>query len=153
MVRSTFSAELNGLIDSIETAMLIQYMMFEVWFGCNHKPADMARWQEEGLLQPDVLAATDARAVFDAVAAVDICEPAECSLKLHLLALRDKLARRVVKGLFWTDTRDMLADGLTKGSVDRAALRRVAEHGRFAPAHQTVRTKDVVQKVAQDSTQ
>jgi hypothetical protein len=151
VVRSTFSAELNGLIDSIETAMLIQYMMFEVWYGCDHKPDDMARWQEEGLLQPDVLAATDARAVFDAVAAADICEPAECSLKLHLLALRDKLANKVVKGLFWTDTRDMLADGLTKGSVDRAALRRVAESGRFAPKHPTARTKDSVQKVTETS--
>lgn len=28
----------------------------------------------------------------------------------------------VLKGLWWTDTRSMLADDLTKGSVDRSAL-------------------------------
>ena len=78
--------------------------------------------QEAGELSLHILPATDARSVFDAVAARDICEPAEGSLKLHLLALRDKVIRGVVKRLFWTDTRDMLADGLTKGSVDRDAL-------------------------------
>ena len=93
--------------------------------------------QEAGELSPHILPATDARAVFDAVAARDICEPAEGSLKLHLLALRDKVIRGVVKRLFWTDTRDMLADGLTKGSVDRAALRTVSGEGRYRPAHAT----------------
>ena len=28
----------------------------------------------------------------------------------------------VLKGLAWLDTRDMLADGLTKGSIDRDSL-------------------------------
>ena len=140
VVRSTFSAELNGLIDSVETAILIQIMMYELWHGCGQDFSKLANMQEDGQLEPYIMLATDARAVFDAIAATDVCEPAECSLKLHLLALRDKIRRNVVRYLHWMDTRDMLADGLTKGSVDRAALRLTASTGRFHAQHPTIVT-------------
>ena len=140
VVRSTFSAELNGLIDSVETAILIQIMLFELWFGCGQDSSKLANMQEDGTLTPEIWLSTDARAVYDAIAATDACEPAECSLKLHLLALRDKIRRNVVRYLFWLDTRDMLADGLTKGTVDRQALRHTASTGLFTAKHESLHT-------------
>ena len=74
---------------------------------------------ESGGLTPRVEMAIDARAVFDALTAQDASEPSESSLKLHVLAFRDRLFRGVCSILWWTDTRDMVADGLTKGGVDR----------------------------------
>ena len=114
-------------------------MFYELWHGTStgHDAASLVTMHEAGELSPHILSATDACAVFDAVAARDIREPAEGSLKLHLLALRDKVIRGVVERLFCTDARDMLADGLTKGSVDRAALRTVSGEGRYRPAHAT----------------
>ena len=77
---------------------------------------------ESGGLTPPVEMAIDARAVFDALTAQDASEPSESSLKLHVLAFRDRLFRGVCSILWWTDTRDMVADGLTKGGVDRRIL-------------------------------
>ena len=131
VVRSTYSAELNGLIDSIEKAILVQILFHQIWCGCDQSVAVMATLQEEGKLQPPIKGCVDAKAVFDSIKASDVCEPAESSLKLHLLAIRDKLVAGILQQLFWADTRDMLADGLTKGSVNRAALQLAQEDGRF----------------------
>ena len=61
----------------------------------------------------------DARSVSDALAATDVCTPQEASLRLHLIAVRDRLTRGLIRSISWTDTRDMVADALTKGGVDR----------------------------------
>ena len=141
VVRSTYSAELNGLIDSIEKAILVQILFHQIWCACDQSVADMATLQEEGKLQPPIKGVVDAKAVFDSIRASDVCEPAESSLKLHLLAIRDKLAAGILQQLFWGDTRDMLADGLTKGSVNRSALQLAQEDGRFKLQHAVVCTK------------
>ena len=75
-----------------------------------------------GGLTPRVDMAINARAVFDALTAQDASEPSESSLKLHVLAFRDGLYRGVCSVLWWTDTRDQIADGLTKGGVSRHLL-------------------------------
>ena len=139
VVRSTYSAELNGLIDSIEIAILVQFLLHQVWYGCDQGSDALAKSQEDGGLRPLIKAATDAKAVFDSVAAPDICDPAECSLKLHLIALRNKIAYGIVDSLWWSDTRDMLADGLTKGSVNRMALQMVAEYGKHPLTQAVIR--------------
>ena len=100
----------------------------------------MATKQETGQLQPIIVAATDARAVYDAIAAADATDPAEASLKLHLLAVRDRLRQRVLEAIHWLDTRDMLPDGMTKGSVPREALRKASEESRWAAVHASLRT-------------
>ena len=140
VVRSTYSAELNGLIDSIETAILVQILFHQIWHGCDQSVAMMAQLQEEGKLEPAIKGAVDAKAVFDSIRASDVCEPAESSLKLHLLAVRDKLLQGILRQPFWVDTRDMLADGLTKGSVNRSALQLAQEDGRFKLQHNVVHT-------------
>ena len=40
----------------------------------------------------------------------------------HLAHLKEGIDLGIIKRFVWTDTRDMLADGLTKGSIDRAVL-------------------------------
>ncbi len=69
--------------------------------------------------------------------ASDPADPQECSLKLHLLSLRDRLASGTVRRFFWCDTRDMLADGLTKGGVERTLLIAASEQGTFKMQHDT----------------
>ena len=55
--------------------------------------------------------------VFAAVSAVFIKTPAEKSLLCHVQFLRELLDYGVLAAIVWLDTRDMLSDGLTKGSV------------------------------------
>ena len=78
----------------------------------------------------------DARAVYDAVAATDTCEPAESSLKLHLISVRDRMEQGIIRNLYWVDTRDMLADGLTKGGIDRQLLHSVSQDCQYKAKHE-----------------
>lgn len=80
--------------------------------------------------------AVDARAVFDAVDAIDACEPQEGSLKFHLIPVRDRLAQGIIRRMHWVDTRDMLAEGLANGGIDRALLHNVSDGCSFKLAHE-----------------
>ena len=64
----------------------------------------------------------DAKSVYAAVTATFTKQPAEKSLLSHVQYLRELLDKDIIQGLVWLDTRDMGADGLTKGSVSRDAL-------------------------------
>ena len=64
----------------------------------------------------------DAKSVFAAVTATFIKQPADKSLLCHVQYLRELLDKGILSFLFWIDTRDMGADGLTKGAVARSLL-------------------------------
>ena len=78
------------------------------------------RWAVGGFA-PTVLY-VDALSVYAAVTATFIKTPTEKSLLSHIQYLRELLDRKVLRAMSWIDTRDMLSDGLTKGSVARDLL-------------------------------
>ena len=82
--------------------------------------------------------AVDARAVYDAAAAIDACKPEGCSIKLHLISVRDRFAQGIIRRMHWVDTRDMRADGLTKGGIFRAWSHRVSNDCAFKLAHRAL---------------
>ena len=51
------------------------------------------------------------------------------SLLCHIQYIRELLDKGIIQYLFWIDTRDVIADGLTKGAVDRNALHTLMVHG------------------------
>ena len=59
--------------------------------------------------------------VYAAVTATLIKIPTEKPLLSHIQYTRGLLDTKILEALVWLDTRDMVADGLTKGSVDRDA--------------------------------
>ena len=127
VVRSTFSAELNGLIDSIGSMLLLQTNLHQIYCGTKETPQQLIDLMECGALYPPIDMCIDAKAVFDAISAADVTDPNESSLKLHLISIRDRLAVGIIRSLFWTDTRDMVADALTKGGVDRHLIEAICE--------------------------
>ena len=74
-------------------------------------------------------AVVDAKAVFDGATAEQPKTPAEKPLFLHALAMREYMESGHVDRLWWLDTLAMLADGMTKGSVEREALIAVCQWG------------------------
>ena len=96
--------------------------LHQVYCGTDEPAEELLIRLEQGSLYPPIDAVLDARSVTDAVAASDCTTPQEASLKLHLLAIRDRLARGLLRSVSWCDTRDMLGDGLTKGGIDRKLL-------------------------------
>lgn len=123
VVRSAFGAELNGRVGSIESVLLRQCTLHQLYRGTAQSPQRMIDLLEGGLMYPPLHICADARAVCDATSATDVCEPAGWSLKLHLISVRDRTAYGPVRKLFWVDARDMLADGLNKGGIDRFLFR------------------------------
>ena len=69
----------------------------------------------------------DAMSVFAAVTATFVKIPAEKSLLCHIQFIRELLDQGTLKAMIWADTRDMSADGLTKGAVERTALHQLLD--------------------------
>ena len=73
--------------------------------------------------------------VFAAVSAEAVKVPTEKSLLSHVQWLRELADRGLLSGIAWVDTRDMLADGLTKGSVERTLIHQAMD-GHWALHHE-----------------
>ncbi len=125
MVRSTFAAELNALIDTIESLILLQLILHQVYCGTDQTSEELLIKMESGALYPPIDLFVDAKSVTDAIGVAEVCTPQEASLKLHLITIRDRLARGILRSVSWSDTRDMVADALTKGGIDRTMLLQV----------------------------
>lgn len=65
---------------------------------------------EGGRLYPPLDLCVDASAVYDAVAATNICELAGSRLKFHLISVRDRMVHGLIGRLHWVDARDVFAD-------------------------------------------
>ena len=96
--------------------------LYEVAHGV--QSTETLRLVREGGLQSPVaiVVVIDADSVYTSTTALQIKPLAEKSLLVQLQWLRELLDRHVVHTLAWRDTRDMISDALTKGSVDRARI-------------------------------
>ena len=128
VVRSTCAAELLSLLDAVGQGNLIATAIDEVQHGAATARQHQER-QDECHISVWHEVAVDAKAVFDGVTAEQPKTPAEKPLFLHALAVREHLEAGHLSRLWWFDTRAMLPDGFTKGSVDREALVSVCEQG------------------------
>ena len=121
VVRATFSAELIGACDSADKGILLTQLLHEVSSGdCSIEGARRRR-EQRGYSVPLVIY-IDAMSVLAAVTASFIKTPADNGMLSHFQYMRELLDCRVVTALGRTDTRDMVADGATKGAVDRSLL-------------------------------
>ena len=65
---------------------------------------------------------TDAESVFKSLTSRDLKTPAEKTLLGHVCWIRECLQLGLLEAIQWCDTRDMTADGHTKGCIDRQLL-------------------------------
>ena len=128
MVRSTYAAELLSLLDAVGQGNLIATAIDEVHCGAATARQLLDRHAEcRRSIQHE--AAVDAKAVFDGITAEQPKIPAEKPLFLHALAMREYMKTGHVDCLWWLDTLAMLADGMTKDSVECEALIKVCQIG------------------------
>ena len=119
---------------------------------------DMKELRMNGNFTVQMLVNIDAKSVFEGIRATVARLPSEQSLVGHLLWVREMLQLGVCKCLRWVDTRDMAADGMTKGSIDREALIMACQQGLWkivgaAPQCKSLRDAGEHQDSAQDGTQ
>ena len=133
VVRATFTAELLNGCDTQDKGFLLAQMLHEVTTGivsCAHS----RHLRENGGYAIPMVLYLDALSVYAAVTATFIKTPADNGVLCHLQYLRELLDHNVLHALAWTDTRDMLADGMTKGAVERDAIHDVMD-GTIKVAH------------------
>ena len=118
VVRSTYAAELLSLIDAVGQGNSIASCLDEVIVGA-HSALELLKRHQKGLRLVPHDAGIDAKAVYDGITATQPRTPADKPLFLHALAMREYPQAGWVDKLYWFDTLAMLADGLTKGAVDR----------------------------------
>jgi hypothetical protein len=132
VVRSTFAAELLSLLDAVNQGHVIKVAIDELHLGTRSAKQLLEQQARAGI---PLDAGVDAKSVYDSLTADVVRTPNDKQLLLHAKAMRELLEDGQIDRLFWFDTEDMLPDGLTKGSVDREPLMRVAAEGEWAIKH------------------
>ena len=93
--------------------------------------AALAEIVDTGIHDIGVEGIVDAKAVVDSVTADVVKTPDDEHMLLHALKLRECLDRDALRTLWWSDTLDMIADGMTKGSIDRADILKLCKTGKW----------------------
>ena len=88
-------------------------------------PEQLKSIREQGGLALEVTLTTDAESVYKSLTSRDLSVPTERTLLGHVSWIRELLQLGIVKTIRWCDTRDMTADGHTKGCIDRKLLLQV----------------------------
>ena len=129
--RSTFAAELNAAVDTLDIATIVQYTLEEIFAPQNAAPMAMQKTFESANMHFPLELIIDAKAVFDAISVQEYNMPTEATLVNHLHSLREALRERRIDKLWWIDTRDMVADGLNKGGLARDPILTMCEKGHW----------------------
>ena len=123
-VRSSYSAETLAAAHNLEDCYPTIVTLHELHAG-PLTPTQLKNILEIGGLSIKVTLTIDAESVFKSLSSKDLKKPTECTLLGHISWIRQMLERGIVHSVQWCDTRDMSADGHTKGSIDRDLLYKV----------------------------
>ena len=121
VTRATFTSELQGGCDTVDKGFIFLQILDEMISG-RISAAEALKRREHGDWSVPAALYLDALSVYAAVTATFVKIPADNGVLMHCLYLRELLDNNVLHALVWQDTRDMLADGLTKGVIERDAL-------------------------------
>ena len=134
IVRSTFGAELNSMVDAFETAKLLAFTMAEL-LDPTMTITSLRMLEETGKFPICIESIIDCRSIHDSLRPSDTKIPNEASLIMLLLGLKEALRNGTLSAIWWIDTADMLADGLNKGLISRKALLEVPASGVWKLIH------------------
>ena len=132
---NTWSSEAFAVTSAADFLMIVGSMFHEVDRGVQTSAEVLMKLREDGGYSLPLSVCTDGMSLLTAVQNVVAKVPTEASTLHHVQWLQQLLRRRVLHALYWVDTRDMIADGMTKGSVPRQALRTLQEKGAWRLQH------------------
>ena len=113
-------AAAHGLDDAYPTIVTLHELRMGVL-----KPEELKLIREQGGLCILVTLTTDAESVFKSLTSRDLKVPTEKTLLGHVSWIRELMQLGLIRALQWCGTRDMTADGHTKGCIDRKLLLQV----------------------------
>jgi len=120
-IRSSYAAELLAAAHGYDDAYPSVVTIHELKKG-PLTPAQLKDNRELGHLAVKVTLTMDAESVYKSLSSRDTNVPAEKTLLGHVVWIRELLQQRLIDIVQWCDTRDMTADGHTKGIISRDLL-------------------------------
>ena len=105
--------------------------------------------RESGRYDILVEGVVDAKAVFGAVTADVVKTPDDKIMLDHALNLRRLLDRSALRVLWWTNSLDMIAEGMTKGSIDGKEILHLCRAGIRTCERKVIRWSSAVRVVAE----
>ena len=121
VTRSTYAAELLAAVCTADYAVPLMITLHELKYG-PLSAHDAMEMRNNGGFTYKLLLYVDAKSVYSSITSAFLKVPAEASLVARLLWIRELLQKGILQALTWCDTRDMLADTMTKGLPDRTPL-------------------------------
>ena len=132
--RNTFSAEAGAVGDAISMCIVLAGLLHEIDKG-SCPATTLANCAENGGFSRKIIVFTDSESFFKACTATEIQLPTERHLAYTVMKVREWLERDIVSELIWIDTRDMLCDGFTKGSISRFDVMNALNQGYWTLKH------------------
>ena len=120
-IRSSYGAELLGASHGFDDAYPTIMTLHELTHGVM-KAEELKLFREKGGFPMKVNLVIDAESVYKSLSSRDLKVPAEKTLLGHVVWIREMLTLGLIDSIQWCDTRDMTADGHTKGCIDRELL-------------------------------
>eukprot|EP00439_Symbiodinium_sp_Y106_P049299 s2398_g6.t1 len=130
VTRSTFASETLAAVGSVDSLVPWLYTFEELKTGVLTSQQARTLREQGGFAMSSELH-VDAMNLYQALTAQYPKPPAEKTLFTHIAWLRDLLSLGIPRTAVWVDTRDMYADGLTKGKISRDALLELMQ-GKYA---------------------
>jgi hypothetical protein len=125
-IRSRFGADLLAAAHGMDDVYSTVITLAELKHGC-FNASKLKSVRESGGLALKVTLTTDAEGVYKSLTGYDLKAPAEKTLLGHIWWLRELIKIGVITAVQLCDTRDMTADGHTKGRVLRDGLLEVMQ--------------------------
>ena len=125
-IRSSYGAEIIAATHGYEDSYPTLVTLVELRQGVLRTEA-LKKCREEGGLALKVTLTIDAESVYKSLTSRDLKTPAEKTLLGHVSWIRELLQNGLIEAMQWCDTRDMTADGHTKGCIDRQVLLEVMQ--------------------------
>jgi hypothetical protein len=121
-IRSSYAAETLAAAHGVDDAYPTMITIHELNHGVL-TPEQLKHLREYGGLLVEVTLTTDAESLYKSLTSKDLKVPTEKTLLGHVSWIREMMMMMgLIHAVQWCDTRDMTADGHTKGSVDRHLL-------------------------------
>ena len=120
-IRSSYGAEMLAASHGYEDSYPTLVTLIELKHGVL-KSEELKAYREHGGFKLTATLTTDAESVYKSLTCRDLKTPAEKTLLGQVMWIRELLQLGLIESLQWCDTRDMTADGHTKGSIDREML-------------------------------
>jgi len=130
--RSAFAAELRNTLEALQEGINVAILFHEIYRG-PFTPEQCTAVRDHAQHFLSITCCTDNYGLYSAITKDEPSAGSDASMIFHVKACRSLLDNHNITNLTWTDNRDMIADGLTKGKPSREDINHAMQQATWIP--------------------